>query len=268
MGDLKLSEIWIYPVKSLGGIQLTASKVLEKGLPYDRRWMLVDENNVFMTQRVFPQMALFKLALNHTALTIRFGADTIDVPLVPKGNNTAEDVVIWDDHVMTCEVDTAISQWFSYHLQKKCKLMFFPEDYVRPVDPKYKVNDEQVSLADAYPFLIIGENALQQLNDKLASAIGMDRFRPNFVFSGGAPHEEDTWREFVIGTNRFVGVKPCARCAVPTINQETAEKGIEPTKTLAKYRARNNKIYFGQNLVARDQGEIKVGDSIQIVSYA
>jgi uncharacterized protein YcbX len=268
MKDLKLSEIWIYPVKSLGGIRLTQSKVFEKGLPHDRRWMLVDENNIFMTQRALPQMALFKLALSTDHLTVTFNGDRIDIPFIPPANHPAEQVVIWDDTVTAQEVDPSISEWFSNHLHKKCKLMFFPEENSRPVDPKYKVNDEHVSLADAYPFLIIGETALSQLNEKLDIAIGMDRFRPNFVFSGGDAHEEDTWRDFTIGKNRFVGVKPCARCAVPTINQETAVKGVEPTRTLAKYRARNNKIYFGQNAVAQDHTEIKIGDVIQINSYA
>ena len=268
MKDLRLSEIWIYPVKSLGGIRLNSSKVLEKGLPFDRRWMLTDENNVFMTQRILPQMALFKLALNDKHLTVRFNEYTIDIPFTPKVNHPPKQVVVWDDAVTAHEVDPEISAWFSTHLQKKCRLMFFPEENARPVDPKYKLNDENVSLADAYPFLIIGETALSHLNEKLDKAIGMDRFRPNFVFRGGEPHEEEGWRNFTIGGNRFVGVKACARCAVPTIDQETAEKGIEPTRTLAKYRAKNNKIYFGQNLVALDHGEIKVGDVIQVDSYA
>jgi uncharacterized protein YcbX len=213
-------------------------------------------------------MALFKLSLHDDHLTVTYSTHVLQVPLLPKNNPPLEKAVIWDDTVMAQEVEPAISAWFSRHLEKKCKLLFFPENSARAVDPKYKVNDEHVSLADAYPFLIIGEPTLAHLNEKLDHAIGMDRFRPNFVFSGGDPHEEDTWRDFTIGTNRFVGVKLCARCAVPTINQETGEKGIEPTRTLAKYRARNNKIYFGQNLVALDHGEIKVGDTIQISSYA
>jgi uncharacterized protein YcbX len=92
----------------------------------------------------------------------------------------------------------------------------------------------------------------------------MNRFRPNFVFTGGDPFEEDAWRNFSIGKNRFIGVKPCARCAVPTINQDTAEKGIEPSATLATYRRRDNKVYFGQNLLARDHEEVSVGDKITL----
>jgi uncharacterized protein YcbX len=210
MQDLKLSEIWIYPVKSLGGIRLNSAKVVEKGLPYDRRWMLTDENGMFLTQRILPRMALFKLSMNDDHLTVRYGANSVHVPLIPKNDHPLQNAIIWDDTVLAQEVDPIISAWFSLHLEKACRLLYFPEGNPRPVDAAYKVNEENVSLADAYPFLIIGESSLAYLNEKLADPIGMDRFRPNFVFSGGNPHDEDNWREFTIGTNRFVGVKPCA----------------------------------------------------------
>ena len=132
------------------------------------------------------------------------------------------------------------------------------------VDPRYEVNHEQVSLADAYPFLIIGQSSLDDLNSRLTESLPMNRFRPNFVFTGGEPFEEDTWRNFSIGSTRFVGVKMCARCPLPTVNQDTAERGAEPLKTLSTYRKRDNKVYFGQNLVALDHNSVSVGDTITI----
>ena len=141
-------------------------------------------------------------------------------------------VNIWDDTVSAFDVDGSYSQWFSELLESPCRLVYFPEENSRPVDPRYKVNHEQVSLADAYPFLIIGQSSLDDLNSRLTEPIPMNRFRPNFVFTGGEPFEEDTWRNFSIGSTRFVGVKMCARCQLPTVNQDTAEKGAEPIKTL------------------------------------
>lgn len=266
MSELQLSEIWIYPIKGLGGIRLRSSKVLEKGLEYDRRWMLVDENGVFMTQRDKPTMALFKLKIEKEELKITYSPTSMvhSISLHPNRLEKSERVVIWDDTVTAQEVGNETSAWFSSILNLKCRLVYFPEENSRAVDPAYKVNEEHVSLADAYPFLIIGQEALNYLNSKLTETIPMNRFRPNFVFTGGEPNEEDTWRNFTIGSNRFVGVKPCARCAVPTINQETAEKGIEPTRTLATYRRNENKILFGQNLLATDHREVKVGDAINI----
>lgn len=266
MGELRLSEIWIYPIKSLGGIRLNQSKVLEKGLEYDRRWMLVDENGTFLTQRLFPAMALLKLKIEHEALTITHNQKSIShrISLTPLANQKEIPVTIWDDSVTAFEVNTESSAWFSDALETKCKLVYFPEENARPVDPRYKVNDEHVSLADGYPFLIIGQTSLDFLNSKLDQALPMNRFRPNFVFTGGEAHEEDAWRNFTIGSNRFIGVKPCARCAVPTINQETAEKGQEPTRTLATYRKKENKILFGQNVLAVDHTVLKEGDLITI----
>src|SRR6187549_2630907 len=264
MTDLKLSEIWIYPIKSLGGISLQQSQVFEKGLQHDRRWMLVDGNGQFMTQRIYPQMALFKLSFDGEGLRITFGNHTNHLPFIHPPIIDLMKVTIWDDSVLACEVSEAHSSWFSILLGIKCKLVFFPEGNSRPVDPRYKVNNEHVSLADAYPFLIIGQETLNNLNEKLEEALPMNRFRPNFVFTGGQPHEEDTWRNFIIGSNRFVGVKPCARCVLTTVNQDTAEKGVEPLKTLSTYRKEGSKVLFGQNLVALDQGHVHVGDHITL----
>jgi uncharacterized protein len=266
MKELTLTEIWIYPIKSLGGIRLTASKVMPKGLQYDRRWMLTDESGVFMTQRVHPRLALFKTRLSDTHLTISYKEKSIEVLLNPV-SKINQQVTIWDDAVTAFEVDEEVSKWFSDHVGINCKLVYFPEQNARPVDPLYKVNDEHVSLADAYPFLIIGQSTLDDLNHRLAQPVPMNRFRPNFVFTGGDAFEEDTWRNFSIGKTRFVGVKPCARCILPTTDQETAVRSAEPIKTLSIYRKRENKIYFGQNLVALDNDEIKVGDKIKIDSY-
>lgn len=266
MTVLTLTEIWIYPIKSLGGIRLKQAKVLEKGLAYDRRWMLVDKEGQFLTQRVHPQMALFKLTINNDQLTITHTQKLSkhSILLKPSRIHELKEVTIWDDTVKAFEVSSESSDWFSDMLQIPCKLVYFPEENSRVVDPKYASNNENVSLADGYPFLIIGEASLADLNSRMESPLPMNRFRPNFVFSGGQPFEEDTWKEFAVGTNRFLGVKPCSRCVLTTIDQETAEKGGEPLRTLATYRKWDNKIYFGQNLLAIDHTFVQEGDSITL----
>jgi hypothetical protein len=268
MNDLTLTQIWIYPVKSLGGIQLRSANVMGKGLEFDRRWMLIDDTNTFMTQRIYPQMAMFRLELSAKKFTvtkknassnptIAFSADA--PPIGEKIRAT-----IWNDEVDVFEIDQTLSKWFSDHLQMSCRLVSFPEQNPRAVDSKYKVNDEHVSLADAYPFLIIGQSSLDDLNSRLSEPVPMNRFRPNFVFTGGEPFDEDTWREFKIGDMGFVGVKPCARCVLTTVNQDTAQKGIEPLYTLSTYRKRETKVLFGQNLVGLGTGTIHVGDKISV----
>jgi uncharacterized protein len=262
-----LSEIWIYPIKSLGGIRLGRAKVFPKGLENDRRFMLIDSTSTAITQRDQPLLALFRLTLDGSDLIVNFRGETIRIPAKPEQYLTPTTVNIFDDEIQACEVSPAVSNWFAKHLGIDCKLMFFPEDHPRPVPSEYSINDDNVSLADAYPILIIGEESLNDLNNRLSEKISMNRFRPNLVFSGGSSFDEDKWKKFSIGPGEFAAVKPCARCTVTTINQETAEKGSEPLKTLASYRSKNNKIHFGQNLLIIQSAEIKTGDPILIKSY-
>lgn len=260
MAALTVSEIWIYPVKSLGGIPLSSAMVRQKGIALDRRWMLVDADNIFMTQRMLPAMALFKLAQDDKGLIIRHGNDVVHLPESPAGEDTS--ATIWDDTVTVKEVDPGLSAWFSAKLNKECRLVAFPEDHPRQVDTGYAIGDDHVSLADAYPLLIIGQASLDDLNTRLDRPVPMNRFRPNIVFSGGDPYEEDNWSSFHVGNLRFAAVKRCARCVLTTVDQETAVKSHEPLATLSRYRKVNNKVYFGQNLIPMEYGEIRVGDPI------
>lgn len=262
MQPLILSEIWIYPIKSLGGIRLPSAKVMEKGLQYDRRWMLIDEHNQFMTQRVHHPMALFKQQFHPSHLEVHFKDQSLKIPFDHSHYEEPIASKVWDDEVIVYEISDVFSAWFSLHLGFACRLVVFPETNPRPVDPRYKVNEEHVGLADAYPFLIIGQSSLDDLNSRLTEAVPMNRFRPNLVFTGGQPYEEESWSDFKVGTNYFVGVKPCSRCVLTTVNQDTAEKGKEPLLTLSKYRKVGNKIIFGQNLVAVNHTEIHEGDEI------
>lgn len=264
---LTLSEIWIYPIKSLGGIRLEKAVAKKKGLQHDRRWMLIDDASVAMTQRVYPQMALFKPSIDGDRITISYtksgkiiSANGFDMSGQWKGERTT--ARIWDDLVQVEEVNPDISEWFSALLSTNCKLIAFPEENPRPVDVRYSVNSENVSLADAYPFLVIGQSSLDDLNHRLPDAVPMNRFRPNFVFTGGTPFLEDQWRNVSIGGVRFVAVKKSDRCVITTIDQDTGEKGSEPLRTLSTYRKVGNQVYFGHNMVAMNEGEVCLGDGI------
>jgi uncharacterized protein len=270
MGSRILTEIWIYPIKSLGGIRLKSSRVMEKGLQYDRRWMLIDEDNIFLTQRIFQKMALLKTNFimepsgHPSGLRITHRNEFIDLPFDHPLIETPISSKIWDDDVTTYEVSANHSEWFSDQLSVNARLVSFKEESLRSVDAKYQINNEQVSLADAYPLLIIGQSSLDDLNSKMDVALPMNRFRPNLVFTGGQPFEEDGWKNFKVGKNRFFGAKPCARCIMTTVNQDTAEKGIEPLVALSKYRKNENKVLFGQNVIAIDKNEIYEGDEIVV----
>lgn len=269
MSKFILSEINIYPIKSLGGINLQSAELEEKGLQYDRRWMLVDEEGIFITQRKHFELALLqvniadgKLSVSHKTLPEKSISFSLN-------EDTGEQisVVIWNDAATALEVNKTVSDWFSDFLRFRVRLVKMPLTEKRLVDLDYALNDEIVSFADGYPCLIIGQSSLDGLNEKLSEPIRMDRFRPNFVFTGGEPHVEDGFKDFYIGEVLFSAVKPCARCVLITIDQQTGEKGQEPLRTLASYRTVGKKIMFGQNLLHHHLGTIQVGDELKVKDW-
>jgi len=268
---LLLSEIWIYPVKSLGGISLSQAQLTDRGLEHDRRWLLVDENGTFLSQREHAVLALFQpeMRTSGMVITYRKTGSFIEVPLHYTIDQSLFTVTVWEDFIQAFEVDEAISAWFSAILGFSARLVYMPDESHRKVDTDYSISSSDVtSFSDAYPFLIIGQSSLDDLNNRLKSPINMSRFRPNFVFTGGEPYEEDTWREFNIDTLLFYGVKPCGRCVMTTIDQERGViSGKEPLKTLAKYRMKGNNVLFGQNLIGPTAGLVTVGDILTLKKW-
>ncbi|RYU96626.1 MOSC domain-containing protein [Emticicia agri] len=260
-----ITEINIYPIKSLGGISLQTAEVEDRGLQYDRRWVLADGGNIFMTQRENEQMALIEVSIESDGLKVSHRKKDIaplKVPFEPETNDNRM-ITIWDDVVRAIRVNDEADAWFTEVLGKETHLYYQPDDSIRLTDPKYSItHEEHTSFSDAYPVLIIGQSSLDFLNEKLEEKMEMKRFRPNLVFSGGEPHDEDNFRYFQVGEARLVGVKLCARCVLTTINPETAERGKEPLKTLTQYRRNGSKILFGQNLLVVEKGKIALGDEI------
>ena len=268
---LQLSEIYIYPVKSLGGIRLDKAEVTDRGLKYDRRWMLIDENNRFISQREYPQLALFKVAIkdDNLVITDRKSGKILTVSHSPIYPNTPSlNVTIWDDEVSAWEVGKIANDFFTQALEMSTRLVYMQDESHRKTDANYSLKGNEItSFSDGYPILIIGQSSLNDLNNRLAEPITINRFRPNFVFTGGNEFEEDEWHEFSVGNIRFFGVKPCARCIMTTIDPETGEKkGKEPLLTLNRYRKAGNKILFGQNVLISQLGNVLVGDEIEVIS--
>lgn len=264
---LQVSQLFIYPIKSLGGIAKPAVEITNTGFKHDRRWMLVDEQNMFLTQRTHPQMVLLHVAESVNGFTVSKYNDadlSIDIPFFTESKKMIA-VTVWDDVCNAIEVSDAHNDWFSEMLNTKCKLVYMPDDTRRMVDKRYAAHDEITSFSDGYPILMIGQTSLDNLNEKLKDPLPITRFRPNIVFTGGHAHIEDELAAFEINALHFLGVKPCSRCVMTTINQQTAAAGKEPLKTLAGYRMKNNKIYFGQNVLQQQNGIINTGDEIKIV---
>jgi uncharacterized protein YcbX len=263
---LCVSQLYIYPIKSLGGIALDKALVTDRGFQYDRRWMLIDYDNQFISQREVHQMALLKPSLTKEGIKVThsFKQSSYTIPCDQTKNEFAE-VTIWDDICTGQFVNDEADAWFSSMLGIACRLVYMSDDTCRMTDQRYSSPDSITSFSDAFPFLLIGQSSLDDLNNKLDDILPMNRFRPNIVFTGGEPYEEDMMHTFTIGDITFHGVKLCARCVMTTIDQENGVSGKEPLKTLARYRSKNKKIMFGQNLSHEGLGEINVGDELQII---
>lgn len=267
MGHLKLESIYIYPIKSIAGISIEKAVVEERGLQYDRRWMLIDENNQMITLRKFHDMALVRMEIEDEHMVLRQSVEvsgTIKIPLQIHVGKSLE-ASVWNDQVKLVWPQLTADQWFSDLLKTDCRLVYMPDDSPRQVDPKYVSKSMNTSLSDGYPFLLANTTSLKDVSQKSGIKPEMERFRPNLVVETQEPFEEDAWKSIVIGNISFRLVKPCARCIMVTIDQNTGKAGKEPLKSMSAYRKVNNKILFGQNAIAETYGNISVGEELKIL---
>jgi hypothetical protein len=268
LDPLLLSELNVYPIKSARGISLTSGRVVDRGLEHDRRWMVIDDCNKFLTQRRHPPMALMEVQVRSDHLSVSAPRmEELTIPLRLKNPEPIQ-VQVWDDLVEAESVGGEASRWLTEFLGSPCKLVHMPDHSFRTVNPKYARGKAPVSFVDAFPFLLISEASLSDLNARLERPISMNRFRPNLVVRGCRPFEEDGWKEFQIGPVTFKIAKPCSRCTVPSVDQTTGIRGTEPIRTLETFRMRDGKVLFGQNVIHAGTGVLAVGDPVHLVSRA
>ena len=265
MNAVELSELHLYPIKSCGGISATSAALDRFGLVGDRRWMLVDEQSVALTQRESAAMALIHTQIESGGLRISRAGESL-VVATPERLSAAElKVTVWGDKVQALDGGEEAAQWLSKQLGLECRIVFMPDDSQRPVDKSFAQAGETVSFADAYPLLLISQASLDDLNGRLENPVPMDRFRPNIVVSGCAPFEEDTWKRIRIGDVEFDLPKPCARCVMPSIDQRTGLRDKAINRVLASYRRRDGQIFFGQNLLYRDLGILNISAPVIVI---
>jgi len=259
--SLHLATIHVYPVKSLGGFAVEEARLTDRGLEHDRRWMLVDGNGTFQTQRELATMACLHCSPLSDGFRVRDvrNGSTLDLPWsVSVGER--QKVSVWSDALSALHGEPLWDAWFSEALQRQVRLVYMPNASERRTDEGNAKG--LTSLSDAFPYLIVSQASLDELNSRLATPIGMERFRPNLVVAGGAAFQEDAWGEVLIGEARFQLVKPCARCVVITTDQRCGERSKEPLRTLSTYRSIGNKVMFGMNAVADERGVLRVGDLV------
>ncbi len=258
---VQVTGLFIYPIKACRGVALKECQVAERGFAGDRRYMLVDSAGTFITQREVPKLALVELAIEAERLRVSApGAPTLELPTgLSEGEAVA--IQVWD-HRGTALRHQAGSRWFSAWLGDIVSLVYMPDSERRAVNPNRGRPDDIVSFADGYPFLLLSEESLADLNARLPEPLSMRRFRPNIVISGCSPYEEDGFSRLLIGGVPFRAVKRCERCVVTTVDPDTGQQGKEPLRTLASYRTQDNLVWFGMNLVHDASGLLCVGDQV------
>ncbi len=264
-GGDRVTGLFVYPLKSAGGIAVDHVAVDRVGLQDDRRWMIVDADGGFVSQRTHPRMALLGTRLLDDVLEVDApGAGTFTFDRGPADASGFETFRVWftDRFAVDCGAEAA--EWAADFLGIPCRVV----QAVRPSEDTALAPDGRVQagFADARPALAISEASLADLNGRMESPLPMDRFRPNIVVGGFGPFEEDVWGERHVGSVRTGDGGRCPRCATTLVDQITAEKGVEPLRTLATFRKNaDGAVDFGVNVFFREAGVLHLGDEVERV---
>ena len=241
---------------------------MPRGLPWDRRWMLVDDEGKFITARQHPTLAVVETHFDGDVLQVSVDdRQPLQLPLQPPGSEKIK-VTVWRDQCEALLAGEEADTWFSECLGISCRLVQMTDDLVRGVDPDFGQPGDQVSFADGFPLLLLSEASLEDLNSRMDESVSMRRFRPNLVVDGEQPYAEDNWQRLRVGEVEFAGVKNCSRCVFTTVDPDTGIKhpDKEPLRTLSSYRRRpEGGVIFGQNLIPRSGGMIRIGDAVEIL---
>jgi uncharacterized protein YcbX len=264
VNNIIVNELAIYPVKSLGQISLSTSAIEAFGLQHDRRWMVIDAKHNMLTQRQQSRMCLIQVSPGEDNIVL--SAPGMQHIHIQRPDDTVKrQVTVWHDTCNAYDAGDAAAKWITHFLRVPCRLVYFPDDEHRSVDPKFANAQDKTAFSDGFPILLTSVASLEDLNNKMTSPINMRRFRPNIVVSGNITYAEDSWKRIKIGDITMRIVKPCSRCVIPSIDPNTGERGNEPTQALIKYRKKNNKVFFGQNVIPDCAGTISIGMPVEIL---
>ena len=269
---MRLASIHIYPLKAARAVNLDESRVEPWGLAGDRRWLLVDEDGRFISQREEPSLA--RVVVSRGPGRIRVSADdrTGLVIAEPPAGAALLKASVWSSTLLAAAAGPEPDAWFSAYLGRPARLVYLDDPTRRPVDPEYGRDGDVVSFADGYPLLLTSVGSLGELGDWLAAdgelPVPMTRFRPSVVVTGASPWAEDHWRRVRIGPVPFRVAKPCGRCVVTTTDQVTGERGRQPLKMLGRRCRFGQELVFGQNLIPDAGGVIRVGDPVEVLDAA
>ena len=282
---MRVSALCVYPVKGCAGVSLSTSAFTGRGLTHDREWCLVDASTGrFLTQRQDGRLALVlpHFEANELVLCSESVPQPLRIPLAPPPGQKLRSVSVWEWQGEAADEGDEAAAWLSAALPgRSLCLVRFLQDAQRPVDANFSPAGQTTRFSDGFPFLLLGEASMSDLNSRLETPIPANRFRANVAVSGAAPFAEDAWREITIGGHAFLNAKPCSRCKVPSIDQATGTDGLEPTATLHTFRTGRTlsfesphekwagSVFVGVNLLAADctqTGVLRVGDAVTVLN--
>jgi len=265
---ITLSRLFIHPVKSMRGMQVSHAQALESGLTFDRIFMLTEPDGTFVTARQYPEIVLFTPALmmNGVQLSAPDGssATVLFTDFLPDPAPTE----VWGSHFSALVAPDSINQWLSGFFSRPLQLRWVGPQLTRRVKAFERV---PLGFADGFPYLLINEASLYDLQQRCPAGVRMEQFRPNLVVSGADAWAEDSWSTVKIGDMLFDLPKPCSRCVFTTISPQKGRKHPdgEPLATLQRFRTASDgsgDIDFGMNLVARSSGILRVGDTLEVIA--
>jgi hypothetical protein len=268
-----LASVHIYPLKGCRAIDLRESVVEPWGLAGDRRWLAVNSDGRFFSQREHAGMARLVVTYGQRR-GIGVSSDGFAPLWVATPGSSAEmlKVSVWSSRVLAAAAGPEADAWFSAFMGEPARLVYLDDPTRRAVDPEFGADGDVVSFADGYPLLATSTGSLAGLGDWLTAAGGqpvpMNRFRPSVVLDGFEPWAEDRWRRISIGSVSFRVAKPCGRCLVTTTDQQTGERGTQPLTMLGARRRFGQALVFGQNLIPDSPGRIRVGDPVEVTEHA
>lgn len=262
---LRISQLWIYPVKSLAGLRVPVAEVVDRGLAHDRRFMLVRPSGVFVTQRELPRMALLRTSIEGPQLTVR-GPDGVAFAIPLEGlRGPTLGVRVWEDSLDAEDQGDEASRFFTERLGLELRLVRMPDDVRRAADPEHARAGDLVSFADGFPFLLVSEASLAAFADRFGAPPDARRFRPNLVVSGASAFAEDGWSALRIGPVTFHVEKPCSRCQIVNVDPDRGEANKSALAILSELRREGSSVLFGQNLVHDGRGSIREGEDVELL---
>lgn len=260
---MKVNSLFIYPVKALSGIQVTDFKTDDFGPVGDRRWMIIDSDRRFVTQREHPELARIGTRLQGAQVLIHIPGEG-EFALTASREELR--VLVWRDWVKALTGLSNANEALTRFCGKPVRLVFMPDSSFRRVEGGPVDEYRRVAFADGFPFLLTNTASLHELNTRLEEPVDMQRFRTNIVLEGAGAWDEDHWQRVTIGDNRLNIVKPCSRCEVTTVDPNTGHKdaGLQPLRTLAGFRRTQEGVMFGLNAIHESPGIIRVGDPVTV----